>query len=64
MCIWVYAGVFIVDDQFTVGQSATTLCESDIPALRIEWLRDGEIIESDSTVGIQELDLDRVFSSQ
>ena len=52
------AGVFIVRNQFTVHKSATVLCKSDARALRIEWLRDGEIVEGNSTAGIQELDLE------
>ena len=56
--MWIYAGVFIVRDQFIVGQSATATCKSDAPAIRIEWMRNGEIVESDNTAGIQELDLE------
>ena len=52
--------MFIVRDQFSVGQSVTASCKSDTPAIRIEWLRDGVVVESDNTAGIQELDL--VFS--
>ena len=58
--MWLCVGVFIVRDQFTVGQSVTASCKSDTPATRIEWLRDGVVVESDNTAGIQELDL--VFS--
>ena len=53
-------GVFIVRDQFSIGQSATASCKSDVPATMIEWLRDGMVVESDAFTGIQELDL--VFS--
>ena len=52
--------MFIVRDQFSVGQSVTASCKSDTPATRIEWLRDEVVVESDNTAGIQELDL--VFS--
>ena len=58
--MWLCTGVFIVCDQFTVGQSVTASCKSDTPAIRIEWLRDGVVVESNNTAGIQELDL--VFS--
>ena len=53
-------GVFMVRDQFSIGQSATASCKSDAPATMIEWLRDGMVVESDAFTGIQELDL--VFS--
>ena len=53
-------GVFIVRDQFSVGESATASCKSDAPASMIEWLRDGMVVESAAFTGIQELDL--VFS--
>ena len=55
---WVCVGVFIVRDQFIVGQSATATCKSDAPAIKIEWMKNGEIVESDNTAGIQELDLE------
>ena len=55
--MWLCTGVFIVRDQFTVGQSVTASCKSDTPATRIAWLRDGVEAESDNTPGIQELDL-------
>ena len=48
-------GVFITRDPFTVGQSATASCESDIPAARIDWLTNGVIVESATTT--QQLDL-------
>ena len=50
-------GVSIVRDLFSIGESATASCESDTPATRIEWLRDGVVVESGNTTGIQELDL-------
>ena len=53
-------GVFIIRDQFTVGESVTASCKSDAPASTIEWLRDGMVVESGAFTGIQELDL--VFS--
>ena len=53
-------GVFIVRDEFSVGESATASCKSDTPASMIEWLRDGIVVESAAFTGIQELDL--VFS--
>ena len=53
-------GVFMVRDQFSIGQSATASCKSDTPVTMIEWLRDGMVVESDAFTGIQELDL--VFS--
>ena len=56
----VYIGVFIIRDQFSIGKSATASCKSDAPATRIEWLRDGVVVESATFTGIQELDL--VFS--
>ena len=52
--------MFIVQDEFSVGQSATTSCISDAPATRIEWLIDEVVVESATSNGIQELDL--VFS--
>ena len=52
--------MFIVRDQFSVGDSATASCKSDAPASMIEWLRDGVVVESAAFTGIQELDL--VFS--
>ena len=55
-----YIGVFIIRDQFSVGESATASCKSDAPASMIEWLRDGMVVESAAFTGIQELDL--VFS--
>ena len=36
----------IVRDQFTVGQSATARCFSDVPATRMEWLTNGVVVES------------------
>ena len=51
------AGVSIIRDQFSIGQSATASCKSDTPATRIEWLRDGVVVESAAFTGIQELDL-------
>ena len=50
--------MFIIRHQFIVGQSATATCSSDIPVTRIEWLTNGEVIES--ALSTQELDL--VFS--
>ena len=50
------AGVSIIGDQFSIGESATASCESDTPVMRMEWLRDGEIVES--ATGIQKLDLE------
>ena len=52
-----YAGVFIIRDQFSLGQSATASCKSDAPALRIEWLRDGVVVNSSTSIRIQELEL-------
>ena len=52
--------MFIVRDRFSVGESVTASCKSDAPALMIEWLRDGMVVESAAFTGIQELDL--VFS--
>ena len=52
--------MFIVRDEFSVGESATASCKSDAPASMIEWLRDGVVVESAAFTGIQELDL--VFS--
>ena len=52
--------MFIVRDEFSVGESVTASCKSDAPALMIEWLRDGIVVESAAFTGIQELDL--VFS--
>ena len=40
------AGVFIVCDEFNVGELATATCRSDSPAISMEWLRDGEIVAS------------------
>ena len=53
-------GVIIVRDQFSIGQSATASCKSDTPVTMIEWLRDGMLVESVTSMDIQELDL--VFS--
>ena len=53
-------GVFILGDQFSVGESITATCKSDAPSSMIEWLRDGMVVESVAFTGIQELDL--VFS--
>ena len=39
---------------------ATATCKSDTPAITIEWLRDGVVVESEASTGIKELDL--VFS--
>ena len=51
--------MFIIRDQFKVGDSATATCKSDTPATRIEWITIGEeVIES--AMSTQELDL--VFS--
>ena len=58
MYILLCAGVFIFRNQFTVGKSANASCKTDAQALRIEWLRDGVVVESDNTAGIQELDLE------
>ena len=58
--VYIYVGVFIVRDQFNIGESATASCKSDAPATMIEWLRDGLVVESGTFTGIQELDL--VFS--
>ena len=49
--------MFIVRDEFSVGESVTASCKSDAPALKIEWLRDGMVVESAAFTGIQELDL-------
>ena len=48
----------IVSDQFTVGQSVTVRCSSDVPATRMEWLTNGVVVES--VASTQQLDL--VFS--
>ena len=48
----------IVHDRFTVGQSATARCMSDILATRMEWLSGGVVINNSSST--QRLDL--VFS--
>ena len=53
-------GVFILRDQFSVGESVTALCKSDAPSSMIEWLKDGMVVESAAFISIQELDL--VFS--
>ena len=57
-----YVGIFIVGDQFSIGESATASCKSDAPATMIEWLRDGMVVESAAFpfTGIQTLDL--IFS--
>ena len=52
--------MFIIRDEFSVGESATASCKSEAPASMIEWLRDGAVVESAAFTGIQELDL--VFS--
>ena len=51
-------GVFIIRDLFSIGESAIASCKSDAPAIMIEWLRDGVVVESASFSGIQELDLE------
>ena len=38
--------MLIIRDQFTVGQSATARCFSDVPATRTEWLTNGVVVES------------------
>ena len=48
-------GVLIVRDQFKVGKSATARCRSETTATRIEWLNDGEVIES--AMSTQELNI-------
>ena len=48
----------LVIDPFTVRQSATARCMSDIPAAMIEWLTNDSIIESATST--QQLNL--VFS--
>ena len=58
--VYAHTGVFIVQDQVSVGQSAAASCNSVTPATKIEWLRDGVVVESATTNGIQELDM--VFS--
>ena len=50
--------MLIVRDQFRIGESATASCKSDAPATRMEWLRDGMVVESAAFTGIQELDLE------
>ena len=50
--------VSLVTDPFTIGQSATARCMTDIPATMIEWLTNGSTIES--ATSIQQLNL--VFS--
>ena len=40
------AGVFIVHDQFNVGESARATCRSDTPATRMEWIRNGVVFAS------------------
>ena len=52
--------MFIIRDQFSVGQSVIASCISDTPATKIEWLRDGVVVKSVTSNSIQELDL--VFS--
>ena len=36
----------IVHEKFTVGQSATARCSSNVSATRMEWLSNGVVIES------------------
>ena len=48
-------GVSVIRDQFTVGQSATVTCRSDVLATRIEWLTNGMVLESATST--QQLDL-------
>ena len=55
MCISVCTGVFIIREQFNVGQSATAKCISDTPAALIEWLTNEVVVES--VTSTQELDL-------
>ena len=50
--------MFIIRDQFTVGQSATARCSSEAPATRMEWLTNGIVVESAAST--QQLNL--VFS--
>ena len=45
-----------IRDQFIVGQSATAMCLSDDQATRIEWLTNGEVIETGMST--RQLDLD------
>ena len=56
--LYYHIDVSLVTDPFTVGQSATARCMSDIPAKMIEWLTNGSIIESATST--QQLNL--VFS--
>ena len=51
-------GVAIVRDRFIVGQRATARCSSDAPAMTMEWLTNGVVVESAAST--QQLDL--VFS--
>ena len=39
-------GVFIVHDQFRVGEFARATCTSDAPATRMEWIRNGVVVAS------------------
>ena len=52
-----YVGVFIIRDQFSIGQSATASCRSDVPTSRMEWLRDGVVVNSSTSIRIQKLEL-------
>ena len=50
--------MFIIRDQFTVGQSATARCSSEAPATRMEWLTNGVVVQSAASTQL----LDLVFS--
>ena len=39
-------GVFIVHDQFSVGEFARATCTSDTPTTRMEWIRNGVVVAS------------------
>lgn len=42
-------GVFIISDDFNIGQSASVTCFSDDVASVIEWIRDEVVLESDTS---------------
>ena len=47
--------MFIIWDQYIIGHSAMATCKSDTLATKMEWLRDGVVVESATST--QKLDL-------
>ena len=56
VCMFKFAGVVIIHNQFIVGRSATARCISDTPATLIEWLTNAGVVVESAT-STQQLDL-------